>query len=109
MTNPPDQTPATDDRRGELRQLLAQGADFAAALADIAQDDPRREADVIRQVRAWRRQLGTILDHFAATPAIADQASAISRQIRAEGKRPSPFEIAARLIEHTDPEDTSTQ
>ena len=64
----PDQTPAADGHRGRLRSLLAQAGSYAAALDEIAQDDPRREANVVRQLRAWRRQLGATLDNFGATP-----------------------------------------
>ena len=63
----PDQTPAADDHRGQLRALLVQAGELAAALDEIAQDNPRREADVIRQLRAWRRQLGATLDNLGGT------------------------------------------
>ncbi len=55
MPNPAD-LPAND-----LRTLLAQASDFAAALDEIAQDDPRRVLDVARQMTVWHVQLATAL------------------------------------------------
>ena len=67
MTTP---TPATDDHRARLRELLAHAGSYAQALDDIAHDNPRREADVMRQLAAWHARVGALLpkDKPPATP-----------------------------------------
>jgi hypothetical protein len=103
MTTP---APATEDHRGRLRALLVECGEFVAALDEIARTDDRRLTDVTRQIRAWRRQLGTVLDTIGVTPS----AAGIAAEIRAEtGKIPSPFEVAARIIERGQHHQTSAQ
>jgi hypothetical protein len=58
-TDMPD--PTADDHRTQLRALLAQADDYAAALDQIARDDPRRLLDVARQMTTWHAQLATVL------------------------------------------------
>lgn len=66
MPDPSNQT--ADDYRTQLRTLLGQAGDYAAALEEIAHDDPRRLIDVARQMVTWHAQLATVLVGIAGTP-----------------------------------------
>lgn len=59
MPNPAD-LPA-DDHRTQLRALLAQADDYAAALNHVVSDDPRRLLDVARQMTTWHGKLAAVL------------------------------------------------
>jgi hypothetical protein len=67
--------PATEDHRGQLRALLVQAGEFVAALDQIAQGNPRREADVISQIAAWHHQLGTALAGIITSDSQGDRIS----------------------------------
>ncbi len=48
-------------------------------------------------------------DHQDQPDDLTDRAHSVAEQIRAEGNTPTAFEIAARLIEQTHPDDMSAQ
>jgi hypothetical protein len=89
MPNPAN--PTADDHRTQLRSLLAQAAGFAAALDDIARDDPRRLLDVARQMVTWQVQLAAVLLAILGAPPGADAAS--------QPKPVSMWEYAARQFD----------
>ena len=86
MTTP---SPATDDHRGRLRALLVQAGEYAAALDQIAEGNPRREADVISQISVWHDQLSTALVGIVTSDS--------------QGDRISVWEWCARAFEPTRP------
>ena len=106
--------PPADDHHSQLRSLLAQADDFAAALDHIARDDRRRLADVDRQMVTWQAQLAVVLLGIVGTPE-ADRgvlvADALTLMTEAgqiiNASRVSPWELAAREFERlTEPSAT---
>jgi hypothetical protein len=105
---PSPANPPAGDRRDQLRALLAQADDYAAALEEIAGDNPRRLLDVASQMTAWHAQLATVLFGVVGTPEaergvmlagiLADVAEAVPF---AHAQPVSPWEHAAR---HFDPQ-----
>ncbi len=101
-TDMPD--PTADDHRTQLRTLLAQTGDYAAALDEIARDDPRRLLDVACQMTTWHAQLATILFHIVGCPlaergvTLAD-ALTVTAETASHPQPASMWEHAARLWE----------
>jgi hypothetical protein len=103
---PSPANPPAGDRHDQLRALLAQADDYAAALEEIARDDPRRLLDVARQMTAWHAQLATVLFGVIGTPeaergvmlagALTDMAEAVPLT---HANPTSRWEHAARLWE----------
>lgn len=96
-----------EDHYGQLRSLLAQADDFAAALDHIVRDDRRRLADVAHQMVAWQAQLAAVLLGIVGTPEadrgviVADGLTAMTEAADfIKANRVSPWELAAREFEH---------
>ena len=109
MPNPAD--PTADDHRTQLRALLAQAGDYAAALDEIARDDPRRLLDVARQMVHWHAQLATVLLGIVGTPeadrgvTVADALTALAEAAAlTRANSISPWEHAARLFDPQAPD-----
>jgi len=109
MPNPAN--PAADDYRTQLRTLLAQAGDYAAALDQIVRDDPRRLLDVARQMTTWHAQLATVLLGIVGAPlaergvTLAD-ALTITAEAASQPKPISRWEYAARLFDPSAEGDT---
>jgi hypothetical protein len=104
MPNPA--SPTADDHRTQLRALLAQAGEYAAALDEIAHDDPRRLPDVARQLVHWHGQLAAVLFGIVGTPGadrgvtVADALTAVAEAAALSHANPiSPWEHAARLFD----------
>ena len=101
---PDPANPPADDHRTQLRALLAQAGDYAAALDEIARDDPRRLLDVARQMVTWHAQLATVLLALVGTPEadrgvmIADALTTLAAPFTHPNPI-SPWEHAARLFD----------
>lgn len=103
MPNPAN--PTADNYRTQLRAQLVQAGDYAAALDEIAHDDPRRLLDVARQMVHWHAQLATVLLGIVGTPE-ADRGVTVADALTApaEAADPiSPWEHAARLFDPQTP------
>lgn len=102
MTSPAN--PTADDYRTQLRALLAQAGEYAAALDEIARDDPRRLLDVARQMTTWHAHLAAILFRIVGAPlaehgmTLAD-ALTLTAEAASHPKPASMWEHAARLWE----------
>lgn len=105
-TMPDPANPTADGYRAQLRSLLVQADDYAAALDEIAHDDPRRLVDVARQMVHWHAQVATVLLGIVGTPeadrgvAVADALTAMAEAAALSHANPiSPWEHAARLFD----------
>lgn len=104
MPNPANR--AADDCRIQLRALLAQADDYAAALDQIARDDPRRLVDLARQMTTWHAQLAAVLLGVVGTPE-ADRGVLVTDALTAlaesapftHAKQVSAWEHAARQFD----------
>jgi hypothetical protein len=108
MPNPAD--PTADDYRTQLRAQLAQAGEYAAALDEIAHDDPRRLVDVARQMVHWHAQVAAVLLGIVGTPeadrgvTVADALTAVAEAAALSHANPiSPWEHAARLFDPQTP------
>jgi hypothetical protein len=96
MPNPAN--PTVGDHRTQLRSLLAQAASFAAALDDIARDDPRRLPDVARQMVTWHAHLAAVLVGIVGTPQ-AELGVTLAQAVSTVAEPVSMWEYAARLFD----------
>jgi hypothetical protein len=111
MTDPAN--PTADDHRTQLHGLLAQADHYAAALDEIAHDDPRRLVDVARQLVHWHAQVAAVLVGIVGTPEaergvmLAGALTALAETAPATHANPvSEWEHAAREFERLTGKDT---